>query len=752
MYVSHDFPSLNHDNDNDNGEDIVPLISKRTQSQSQLATSSCSSSKRNGSKRKFGAVVVVVLAAGVFRYAYKHVLHEGKPFAFEAHSLPKHQYQEPESAATPQEVKKKHQPNNLKASPNALLSTKVKDAMEKFNVAEAEMIENLRKDYGEYFDTMFGIATPLADQDGDKGSLRRLEKFSNTGKEALGRNIITFANTSSSISPDSNKEDDMEPSTSTSPPTFGLESSWDRMKRKLVIKLLGAFLEQPDGTGTVPNKFVWATGGNSVGAGHGNLYRESYTRVMERTARGMFQAAGLALEGRNYGSSATRSAPETAACVASIFGTDEVDVLAYDFGLTDGRDSKKNSQAYFWKAATTMSPRNDIPPTCMGINLNKNTNEAFQDLHSLGLATGWLDSKWIEAVTNAAPDTLGMTEEEINALPVAVRSLRCGDQIESGDPYCKRDRFNITVCPDRLFRVSWHPGWKIHKITGTLLALFLGELIHEALEDIRTYAGSTAHPKETLATLMRSERADYRSFIRDTTITSVEEGGKRPKFVSQWKEEHKPKDVSLEALWANPSVCHTGRLPSQMRYKGILTGTKEPIASHLCDQTVKANDTNATSQMRLVCQNFVDFQPCEENNVSVLTSIDYKDKFYVHETEGWKTLRLPTDAEVKEYLAPETDLKGAIAFCNFCDRMCPQDQIDVETILAGGGEIKVNGAPVANFTALHTTRGVEKANCYMFQGEDGTHYFEPDTGGRFVIAARSKTEGMGMYFTSFIIW
>jgi hypothetical protein len=69
-------------------------------------------------------------------------------------------------------------------------------------------------------------------------------------------------------------------------------------------------------------KFVWATGGHSAAAGHGNLYNESYTAFMERAVKPVFQSVGIEFEGRNYAMGGMRSAPEFALCQESIFGLD----------------------------------------------------------------------------------------------------------------------------------------------------------------------------------------------------------------------------------------------------------------------------------------------------------------------------------------------------------------------------------------------------------------------------------------------
>jgi hypothetical protein len=53
-------------------------------------------------------------------------------------------------------------------------------------------------------------------------------------------------------------------------------------------------------------KFVWATGGHSASAGHGNLFNETYTAFMERAVKDVFAAMGVGFEGRNYAMGGTK--------------------------------------------------------------------------------------------------------------------------------------------------------------------------------------------------------------------------------------------------------------------------------------------------------------------------------------------------------------------------------------------------------------------------------------------------------------
>ena len=104
-------------------------------------------------------------------------------------------------------------------------------------------------------------------------------------------------------------------------------NSWDRLRARIVIKLMDVLSNSSNRQPT----FVWATGGHSSAAGHGNFYDESYTAVMEKNVRVIFDAVGIQFTGRNYAMGGSDSAPEAAWCNEEIFGAD-LDVLSWDYG------------------------------------------------------------------------------------------------------------------------------------------------------------------------------------------------------------------------------------------------------------------------------------------------------------------------------------------------------------------------------------------------------------------------------------
>jgi hypothetical protein len=106
--------------------------------------------------------------------------------------------------------------------------------------------------------------------------------------------------------------------------------SRDRLKRKILMKILSAQTEirkkdenfegcdcmngdKPLGSeSAIGNaadlketeqtyaRYVWATGGHSASAGHGNLYNETYTAFMTRAVTNVFASVGIEFESRNY--------------------------------------------------------------------------------------------------------------------------------------------------------------------------------------------------------------------------------------------------------------------------------------------------------------------------------------------------------------------------------------------------------------------------------------------------------------------
>ena len=238
--------------------------------------------------------------------------------------------------------------------------------------------------------------------------------------------------------------------------------SWSRMKRKLMIKILTAQigmhttrqrkrrqllslrensnnnyrqrqLQQSSETDGYLAKFVWANGGHSSSAGHGNFYWESYTAVMERGIKPYFEALGIEFIGKNYAMGGTSSGEEIALCTDSVFGTD-IDALTWDFGMTDAGQKEQWKQLLY--TYHTAHGRNRPAAVGIEVSLDSTRTKIYDQMEEMGMITFYRDSKLYTAMQHSFPDTQGLNDAEINAMPPLVQKLKCGDGIEKGDPGC----------------------------------------------------------------------------------------------------------------------------------------------------------------------------------------------------------------------------------------------------------------------------------------------------------------------------
>lgn len=127
--------------------------------------------------------------------------------------------------------------------------------------------------------------------------------------------------------------------------------------------------------------------------------------------------------------------------------------------MTDGRDNSK-LLLYFYRAAV-----NRNRPVCianhMGGRRQVERQRTLQELEDRGLATLFSEDSIYKEIEDAIPNSLGKTEQEIQAMPKFVRNYKCGNLIEMGDPYCGAEKFNETFCAQRRGKAKWHQGWYV---------------------------------------------------------------------------------------------------------------------------------------------------------------------------------------------------------------------------------------------------------------------------------------------------
>jgi len=243
--------------------------------------------------------------------------------------------------------------------------------------------------------------------------------------------------------------------------------SVDRLKRKLMIKVLRMQTEilnkdchkceNVEEEDTFVN-YVWATGGHSASAGHGNLYNESYTAYFGVDTKMVFEAIGIHFEARNHAMGATGSGLEMSMCWEQVFGSD-VDFFSWDYGMVD-ITKLPGLMHYGYRGG--LSPGR---PAMIGFDVGgqewlwTEREDQLASLGTLGMSTFVSTNLMYYTRNTGIPDSgIGVTQAEIDALPVMVRNYRCGTQYESGDPFCGEEKYSKEFCPNRMAQAGWHPG------------------------------------------------------------------------------------------------------------------------------------------------------------------------------------------------------------------------------------------------------------------------------------------------------
>jgi hypothetical protein len=165
-----------------------------------------------------------------------------------------------------------------------------KDLLGMVNRAKADLISKLKGDYGaEHFENIFVDKEAGSSEERYRG----YEPVSPDG-DSLMRLKRKFLIKVLSVQTSIKKRDSNVNGCDCMHGDKALEEKIDSVTRK-ATKIDATY-----------QRYVWATGGHSAAAGHGNLYNESYTAFLERDLQPVFEAIGIEFEARNYAMGATR--------------------------------------------------------------------------------------------------------------------------------------------------------------------------------------------------------------------------------------------------------------------------------------------------------------------------------------------------------------------------------------------------------------------------------------------------------------
>eukprot|EP00980_Cylindrotheca_fusiformis_P001638 scaffold368_cov125-Cylindrotheca_fusiformis.AAC.16 len=526
--------------------------------------------------------------------------------------------------------------------------------------------------------------------------------------------------------------------------------SRDRLKRKLKLKVLkmmnsiistesnihgcdcirnrgdGAYAgsadeeREDDDDHEVPDYFetyVFANGGHSQAAGHGNKFSESYTAVFARDVRRVWESIGIEFIDRNYAMGTMRYAPERLSL--ETFGTD-VDFLAWNYAMTDGKPF--STAHYVYRGA--LSPGR---PAIAILDSNRAKDlKVFEDM-GLSIFKHQLGGPPIAALPDGSPDGIPLTDSVVDAIPMCALNIKCNGRLEGKDVcFDGNMRWSCTqqmkeagsdcICPNVGKRSSWHM---------------------EALEEL---ADSTTTPlSELLNQLQDEEDLEYDEF-RSNPLVDLVNGE------NDYADLGLPSDQLFESWFKGPSICRTSYLPSESRFLGITTDTNKtggPATpgheTYDIGFTVLKIERDGTYQfveedkkpepgVFSLLNNGAEragFRNREEwdEECPDLVMPDYKDFFYAPLLNGKASLTFPDEKEKTYYGYDRSKFKGVLGLvlpllAESACKTCHEHDLRLDDFTTGKVKITVNSKPVSNI------RMVSKV-AMILEGDGGNVFWEP---------------------------
>ena len=527
--------------------------------------------------------------------------------------------------------------------------------------------------------------------------------------------------------------------------------SRERLKRRIMIKIIESQLNGGDSNTT----FTWAVGGHSAAAGHGNLFHQAYGNIIEKYLKGPFRTMGIEFRSKNYAMGGTKSGPEVSMCMESIFGRD-VDVLSWDYGMTDGRAPGLYN---LWAQRAGAHPTRPILFS-FGQKYAREVHNLFAKNGGAGFETNFTD------VRNMFPNS-DDPDVDVETLPRAVKNYLCNNgHVETGEPCGTTDiKYDTaSTCPNIKGHASWHNGWKDHLFIGRLAAAFILEYIDEALVELsRTTEKESVDgensvipsSKPSISLAYLNELKMHEEKDKETFLAS-----EVPKNVFH---DHAEFDKSeFDFLQRSTRICRAALLPSQARYDGLF-GTNE-AASYLfggktdyvdegsdINNLPEAEKDNNSTELPLVYNHLKNRNGCKEGR------IDFKDIFYVRAEDHWVTTKIPNDKEEVYFYASDftAEMPGAIMACTlvFDWENYPADYVKISEMVNNtvNNTVTSIGGIVVNNVKADGSIQITK-NCHLLthgQGEEN-YFFAPDGDGRFDIKFRVPRAGGNLYLTSIV--
>jgi hypothetical protein len=239
--------------------------------------------------------------------------------------------------------------------------------------------------------------------------------------------------------------------------------AWDGLVRRILHAIM------------TEDKFVFAMGGHSAAAGHGNHFQQSYSVQVQKVLEPVFARLGVLMEGRNFGMGGLGTI-QNALGGGYVYGND-LDILLWDSGMTE-----KGPQDLDMFMRQAMLAGRKVPVIWSNIGIEVWDAYADADVGDVGINRNW---RALSGVTTTNDPV------QVDSLPWAMQYLSCSNEMgnqcrqQAYRGVCWIERDDVTTPPNQSpepgGRASWHPGDRSHQFAGRGLAFAVLRALDKAL-------------------------------------------------------------------------------------------------------------------------------------------------------------------------------------------------------------------------------------------------------------------------------
>ncbi len=209
-------------------------------------------------------------------------------------------------------------------------------------------------------------------------------------------------------------------------PLFLLTSSLVKRQliRRILIKHMQAVIREKTVNDLPPPTFTFVTAGDATAAGHGNLFSQSYTAILQDTVESAFASLGIQFIAKNYGMGQYSSGPELSLCMNEVFGLD-IDVLMWDFASLQPKYEHVR-RTVLWTNRAGMHPTRPILFSFDAFGERFLKIKEFDGITGTGAIL--MQSEAMQRLKLTLPDSNAVSDPE--KLPAALRYYHCDGTIE----------------------------------------------------------------------------------------------------------------------------------------------------------------------------------------------------------------------------------------------------------------------------------------------------------------------------------